>query len=311
MAGILHRWGLRMTCVAAILQGSLAQAKAVCQKYFSEMRQTDVKYCIDKTLLADNRETRNIPVVYFMHGAAGGTEQYPWIGYEKAVASLDDAHRAPAVAFVSFETSALSFYTDWADRKDAHRYESWLLNEFIPMIEHTHPQFCHERECRGLLGVSMGGYGVLKTALLHPERFAFAAATNPALLPFNIFRPYWEWDIYWTQTTIGNLFGRYFIWRMRKIFGNAETFQKNDPIEIAKNLDLSGPVPSLYFDIAGKDEFGFEEGHDLFRAVLDARGISYQTRFFPKAHHIIPHQPQSESAIEFIIDELSRRRTEP
>jgi len=294
----------KLLSTALFVSPALGWSKAACRSYQSEIRQRKVKYCIDFTKAGSDQTLSNIPVVYFMHGAMGGNEQYSWIGYEKALKKFDESGKSPALAIISFSTSGLSFFTDWANNKDQHAYETWFLEEFVPMIEQSHPRFCRSRDCRGLMGVSMGGFGALKTAFRHPDLFGFVAATNPAILPFNIFEENARWDDYWRYSAFGILFGRYYIGRLRRIFQSPEYYNENDPVKLAGELNLAGPVPKLYFDIAGKDEFAFDVGHMVFRKELDRLKIPYQTKFFPVAHHILPHQPQSEEAVRFILEQI-------
>ena len=42
-----------------------------------------------------------------------------------------------------------------------------------------------KKESRALIGMSMGGYGVLNLAMLHPEIFANAYAMSPGLFDEN------------------------------------------------------------------------------------------------------------------------------
>jgi S-formylglutathione hydrolase FrmB len=293
-----------LVCVA-ILAAPMALAKPRCQSYKSILRQEKVKYCIDETSAAASA-TGPIGIVFFMHGAVGGTEQYNWIGYEKALKKLDATSNLPPLWIVSFKTSGWSFFSDWHGQSGRRQYEKWLMEEFLPFIESQDPRLCRNRDCRGIMGVSMGGFGALKTVLRHPDQFSFAAATNPALLPFDIFADKKTWDEYWHETFIGRTFGRLFMSHLRKIFGNSENFQANNPADIVRNYSPTLPFPDLYFDIVGHDEFGFEKGHQVLRDALDARSLPYEARFFPTAHHIFPHQPQAEAAIEFVTRTLSK-----
>jgi S-formylglutathione hydrolase FrmB len=57
---------------------------------------------------------------------------------------------------------------------------AFLLDELVPHIEQT-MHAGGSRSKRALYGVSMGGYGALLIAHLHPDRFCAAAVGSPAV----------------------------------------------------------------------------------------------------------------------------------
>lgn len=57
---------------------------------------------------------------------------------------------------------------------NGERWESFLLDDFMPHFQAS---------SIAIMGISMGGYGALKTAFANPERFAAVAAMNPMLEP--------------------------------------------------------------------------------------------------------------------------------
>ena len=59
------------------------------------------------------------------------------------------------------------------------RWESFLIEEFIPHLHST----LNIGTLTAITGMSMGGYGALKIAFAHPERFAAVGAMNPMLEP--------------------------------------------------------------------------------------------------------------------------------
>jgi S-formylglutathione hydrolase len=76
-----------------------------------------------------------------------------------------------AVAPMVFATpsAGMSYYLDW---------DSFIVDDFIPHLRAT----CNVG-VTAITGISMGGYGALKIAFAHPEKFAAVAVMNPMLEP--------------------------------------------------------------------------------------------------------------------------------
>ena len=228
--------------------------------------------------------TQHEPVFYFMHGIWEDHKAWMKTGYADALTKLSQTEKFPPATFVSFETASISLFTDHTnDPRASDSYESWFLNEFIPWIEKIHG-VCASRECRGLMGVSMGGLGAIKTALRHPHLFFLAAANSAALVPFNVFEPMSRWKSYFDRHPIGNLKGSFLINRARSTFRTAENFDLHDPLKIVTAF-ASELWPALYFDVGGKDSYGFQEGAFLFKKALEDRKLPFTFYFEPKGGH--------------------------
>src|SRR5260370_17987569 len=61
------------------------------------------------------------------------------------------------------------------------RYDDFFLREFMPWIENRY-RIAATRESRGIGGISMGGYGALRMAFLHPRLFGSVSAHSAALM---------------------------------------------------------------------------------------------------------------------------------
>lgn len=70
------------------------------------------------------------------------------------------------------------------------RYEDYLLDEIIPFVDATY-RTLPDRDHRGVLGRSSGGYGALVQAMRHPELFGAVACHSG--------------DLYWEYTCIPHL----------------------------------------------------------------------------------------------------------
>ena len=72
-----------------------------------------------------------------------------------------------------------SFYADME-----HGYKYWTyISEELPSIMKSFFPISDKREDTFVAGLSMGGYGAMKLAFNHPERYAAAASLSSAVDP--------------------------------------------------------------------------------------------------------------------------------
>jgi S-formylglutathione hydrolase len=74
-------------------------------------------------------------------------------------------------------SAGMSYYVE--DPADGVRWESFLVGELVPHLRGV----CKVNSSTAITGISMGGYGALKTAFAHPKHFAAVAAMNPMIEP--------------------------------------------------------------------------------------------------------------------------------
>jgi S-formylglutathione hydrolase FrmB len=277
----------------------LAQpAAADCYEQSSAVLRKDVKYCLQGSGPG--------PVVYFMHGIQTGARAWEDNGY------AETARAFASMTFVSFDTESLSYFIDRGMKPEGKgAYETWFTTEFLPYVERKHG-VCARRECRGLLGNSMGGLGVLHTSLRHPELFAAVAANSPALLPYTPYEPLELWNAYLDRHPVSRLKGYYLIQDARRAFVTRENYGGHDPIRLVaeeweKTWGTPHGAPELFLDVGDRDDYGFQEGFALFLPRLQDRGLNVEARIIPGGTHDIAAQPaRRASALVFLRDRLAR-----
>jgi S-formylglutathione hydrolase FrmB len=120
--------------------------------------------------MAGNERSGDAPVLYLLHGLSD--DDTTWLrrtSIERYVAPLGLAVVMPQVH--------RSFYTD-----EVHGNRYWtFLTEELPELVHGFFRLSRRREDTFVAGLSMGGYGAMKWALRHPDRFAAAATLSGAL----------------------------------------------------------------------------------------------------------------------------------
>ena len=110
------------------------------------------------------------PVLYLLHGLSD--DHTAWTRYtsiERYAAARGLAVVMPAVG--------RSFY---ADEAHGHRYWAYVSEE-LPQVVGRFLRVSAEPADTFVAGLSMGGYGALKLALTHPDRYAAAASLSGAL----------------------------------------------------------------------------------------------------------------------------------
>ncbi|MFL5896705.1 MAG: alpha/beta hydrolase [Thermoleophilaceae bacterium] len=111
------------------------------------------------------------PLLVFLHGR-GGTENSDMRNAAMFAGLAEAGRRAPVIAFPYGGRSSY-----WHNRRDG-RWSDWVVREVIPAIER---RFHTDRRRIAIGGISMGGYGALEIARLHPGRFCAAGGHSPAI----------------------------------------------------------------------------------------------------------------------------------
>jgi putative tributyrin esterase len=196
------------------------------------------------------------PVLYLLHGLSD--DDTIWLRRTSI-----ERYAAPLGLAVVMPQVARSFYTD-----EAHGNRYWtFLSEELPQLARSFFHLSDRREDTFVAGLSMGGYGAVKWALRHPDRFAAAATlsgvTDLAALVGLDHEP-----------------GRDQLWNT--IFGGRRVAGTDD--DLFHLLDTLDPAraPKLYVGCGTEDRL---IGHNQrFREVARARGFDVTDDFRPGEH---------------------------
>jgi S-formylglutathione hydrolase FrmB len=163
-----------------------------------------------------------------------------------------------------------SFYINSHDGRS--RYEDFLLRELIPFIEHRYRTKGGRSE-RGIGGISMGGYGALRLAFLHPELFGSVTAQSAALIEkLPALTPGDSQRVNRLQI-LGAVFGS----PIDRAF-----WDHNNPLTIARTANLA--ALKIYFDCGSEDDFGFDASAAALDKILTARHIGHEFHIYPGRH---------------------------
>lgn len=199
--------------------------------------------------VAEIEDTGPPPVLYLLHGLSD--DHTAWTRYtsiERYAAARGLAVVMPAVD--------RSFY---ANEAHGHRYWDWVSEE-LPQVVGQFFRVSQAPEDTFVAGLSMGGYGALKLALTHPDRFAAAASLSGAL------------DLVRMQTRADreDLFAR--------VYGG--------PVgpgdDLFALLEAADGVPPLHVSCGTEDRL-LPDG-ERFAAAATAKGVDVTTDFRPGDH---------------------------
>ena len=121
-------------------------------------------------ILPDETPAEDIPTLYLLHGMHGNHES--WV--RKSNIERYAASRHIAVVMPEGENS---FYHDM---KYGKKYFTYIAGELPSVVRRVY-RLSDKREKNFIAGLSMGGYGAVRTALLKPESYAAAASLSGCL----------------------------------------------------------------------------------------------------------------------------------
>jgi putative tributyrin esterase len=258
-----------------------ADARGECLSVPSHILGRSIPYCVILPPGYGDDANRRYPVLYYFHGLGDSEQMFVRSGGFNLVDELWDRHQIGDFILVS-PAGYASFFMN---SHDGHfRYEDFFLQEFMPWIESRY-RIAARRESRGIGGISMGGYGALRMAFLHPQLFGSVSAHSAALmerLP---------------AVSVGNSPESGRLQLLGNVFGSPpdRTFwDRNNPLNIAHTADLAGM--KIYFDCGSQDDYGFEAGAQALDKVLVSRGIPHEFHIYPGGHnwaYFVQHLPDS------------------
>jgi S-formylglutathione hydrolase FrmB len=210
-------------------------------------------------------KAKRYPVLYLLHGLTGHYDN--WTTRTK----LSDYSAQYSMIIVTPEGGD-GWYTDSATVLPTDKYETYILDELIPDVQHRY-RTVETRTGRSIAGLSMGGYGALKFGVKHPEMFAFAGSLSGALGAAS-----------WAES---DLRGFEPIWRsLALVFGPSDNPMRsaNDLHKLYRDLPAERipELPYVYLDCGTEDRL-LKTNRDL-ADILVARKIPHEYRQLPGGH---------------------------
>jgi S-formylglutathione hydrolase FrmB len=123
------------------------------------------------------RPTTRWPVLYLLHGGAGGSSAQ-WTTGGGAVEAITAGR---PVITVMADGGKVGWFTNWVDQsRGAQRWADFYLTQLIPWID-ANLRTVAARGGRAIAGLSMGGYGAVRLAQDRPDLFASVASFSGAV----------------------------------------------------------------------------------------------------------------------------------
>lgn len=210
------------------------------------------------------------PVVYLLHGY--GADDHEWLEFGNVDETLDrmisSRQIPPFIAIMPF--AGKSWYVDSADLGGPGDYETAIVRDLAHHIEEAY-RVMPGRAGRYIAGLSMGGYGAIRFAFFHPDRYQAVASLSGALFE-DIGIPTVEEPIESGDAAMQDLAEYWFLGAYGRPF-DADIFRRRNPFSRIEALARGGIVPEILIMAGDDDYFNFDKGSTALQATLQHANI--------------------------------------
>lgn len=212
---------------------------------------------------------RRYPVLYFLHDGYGDGRTLERRGVAaEALARMRDG-RLPEFLIVAPDGPGTWF-------SDSHdgvvRFEQYLTQDLPRTIEAKY-RAIPAKASRGITGISMGGYGSVKTAIRHPDLYGSVSALSGAIIPFS-------WDELPRYSWIAR-------WTLMRTFGRTKednSLDANDAWLMIWRLCFDAPPFDVELRAGSEDFYGLDRVAAQYGMLLNERGIPTTVVLEPGGH---------------------------
>jgi S-formylglutathione hydrolase FrmB len=274
-----------LRALALFLLASPLAAEVRSASFASAALGREVRYVVDLPTSYDSAQARRYPVVYALHGLFEGPGFWDGRGLARILAELR------AAGLHEFLVVAVDGGNSFFVNAKGGRYQDMVEQDLLAHVEATY-RVAPGRAGRGLLGISMGGYGALNMAFKDPG-LAAAVATHSAMLLEQV-----------PSAEAGARRGQ--MSAFFSVFGDPidmELWRANDPLARARSLDPKS-APALYLDCGAEDRYGLASGHRDLHRILDERGVAHSFELPPGDHGYEFVRARLEKSLRFLGERL-------
>jgi S-formylglutathione hydrolase FrmB len=273
-----------------------AQGRVECSAVSSKILHTQVRYCAflphgyDVPPVADrpaSRSSRRYPILYYLHGLGDNEQSLVNTGGWNLIQDLREQHKIGDFLIVTPE-GGRTFYINSRDGRA--RYSDFFLREFMPYVE-KHYRVRPGHSSRGIMGISMGGYGALRFAFAFPQLFTSVSAQSPALMPESPDN---------LNLAMKSGMGRADF--LGDVFGNPINlafWRQNSPLDLAKKNSAAIRKLHIYFDCGNEDNYGFDIGARELDKELSSKHIQHEFHLYPGGHNLVYFLQHFGESVEF------------
>lgn len=242
-----------------------------CSTVQSRLMKRAVRYCVLLPPSYDTDKTRRYPALYYLHGLFENEQSIVYSGGWNLV-ELEWERKRIGEYLIIAPDGGRSFYVNSRDGRQP--YEDFFIREFIPAMDKKYRTRA-SAAYRGIMGVSMGGYGALRFAFKYPNLFTSVSAHSAALvekIPRGLLAgpqaPGSRFDIF------GGVFGS----PLDQAF-----FDRNNPFTLVKQATNLKRL-KICFDCGKQDDYGFDAGAQALSDLLTARKTPHEFHLYPGGH---------------------------
>ena len=222
-----------------------------------------------------------LPLILVLHGAGSSAkilDSAPGVYQE-----MFDEGSLPRCLIACASTATRGgHYIDWPD---GGKWETLVAEEFPAYLE---SEYRADLSRVALFGASMGGYGALKIAFRHPERYRGVAALAPTVFP----RERAE-DVP-PRNRIGEL--QYLLGALSDHPSEDVLYRLRENQQAVKNSGLD-----IYIDCGDNDAFFIHDGAEYLHRTLWDLDIGHEYRLLHDVDHVGPSSaPRRRVAFEFL-----------
>jgi S-formylglutathione hydrolase FrmB len=192
------------------------------------------------------------PVLYVLHGVLCHSEAWP---EQTEIEDLGNDYQMILV----FPDGENSWYVDSPIKPDM-QYESYIIKELIPFIEHNFPAR-PGRNSRAIIGASMGGHGAITLAEKYPDLFCSVSSF------FGILKLSDE------RTIKSNLVGPFLTELLGPYNKNKKRWRANSAYELAENF-INKDI-AIFIDWGNNDVTPAKQNNQDFHRRLNELGIPH------------------------------------
>ena len=232
----------------------------------------------------DRESGAMLPLVVWLHGGGGNRGQLPQ--YRPWLDELTADDVIPPMVFASFSTSPFSgFLGPW---------EEFIADE-LPQAMAERYGTRVDREGVAVAGISMGGYGALKSAFRSPDRFFAVGAMEPSVEP--------------TLTTLPN--------QMRNTWTRGPSPSLgvvDNPARLAHDnaAAIRASGLAIYLEVGDEDYLNLHDGTEFVHRVLWDHDVRHEYHLVRWADHIgASMRPRFAEMMAFIATALAGGRSDP
>lgn len=232
----------------------------------------------------DHESQTSLPLVIWLHGGGGDRQQLAQT--KRYIDEFLTENVIPPMVFVSFSTSPFSgFLGPW---------ETFIESE-LPKAMASRYNTRTDREGVMIGGISMGGYGSLKSAFRNPTRFLAVGAMEPAIEPTLTELPSYTRNT-WTR-------------------GPAPSLQTTDnPVRLAHDHAeaIRDSGLNIYLECGDEDYLNLHDGTEFLHRVLWDNDIRHEYHLVRWADHVgVSMQSRMKEMFAFFAQSLAGGRADP